>query len=312
MDPLASVSLMSWPCSTLSPRSNCTQSHEAFVGSTEGYQAPRYLGNFLSEQSSHRHMQASKFFVQQLALRSFPAPFPRKHGARVTHGCSRCLPMGSPWSPHTPCHTPGPPITKNTRGKGLGGVCMVICMVLEQGAPAPGEGTWSHVLLTEPRKRKRLRWREHLDASAIKVCATRFLRTNLGLERMVCTEKFHVEKKNKQANRTPQPTNKMEFPVQWQERSLWHAVGVVIAAPLIWNVVARAEYHTRFLRALCGGNKYTACYALALWIFGFSLYRDLMYVHGRAHWRPTCLHDLVWACRDELLVSKHVVFVCAA
>eukprot|EP00759_Apiculatamorpha_spiralis_P054985 PhF_6_TR7176/c0_g1_i1/m.10731/K00551/PEMT; phosphatidylethanolamine N-methyltransferase len=52
------------------------------------------------------------------------------------------------------------------------------------------------------------------------------------------------------------------------------AVIGVAMSPIIWNIIARAEYRTHFLTKLCLNNKYIGCYVLALWIFTSSLYRD--------------------------------------
>jgi phosphatidylethanolamine/phosphatidyl-N-methylethanolamine N-methyltransferase len=52
---------------------------------------------------------------------------------------------------------------------------------------------------------------------------------------------------------------------------------LVLLAPIIWNTLARLEYYTHILTKLFLGNRYWGCYALALWIFFFSLYRDFWY-----------------------------------
>eukprot|EP00736_Rhodelphis_marinus_P014241 Rmarinus@m.20051 len=54
---------------------------------------------------------------------------------------------------------------------------------------------------------------------------------------------------------------------------VWKACTGIVAAPLIWNTLARLEYRQKVLSRLFGGA-YPGCYALAAWIFGFSLYRD--------------------------------------
>lgn len=55
------------------------------------------------------------------------------------------------------------------------------------------------------------------------------------------------------------------------------AAGGIAASPIIWNIIARAEYRTHFLTKACGGNKYVGCYILAAWIFFSSLYRDHLF-----------------------------------
>ena len=54
-------------------------------------------------------------------------------------------------------------------------------------------------------------------------------------------------------------------------------LSLIVLAPLIWNTLARLEYYTHILTKIFFGNKYWGCYALALWIFFFSLYRDFWY-----------------------------------
>lgn len=59
---------------------------------------------------------------------------------------------------------------------------------------------------------------------------------------------------------------------------LFIKTAVVIAlTPIIWNILARAEYYTHFLTKLAGGNKYYGCYALATYIFCFSAFRDHLF-----------------------------------
>ena len=55
------------------------------------------------------------------------------------------------------------------------------------------------------------------------------------------------------------------------------ALGVVVAAPAIWNTVARNEYRRHTLRKLTGSPQ-GATYVMALWIFFFSIYRDFVVV----------------------------------
>ena len=51
------------------------------------------------------------------------------------------------------------------------------------------------------------------------------------------------------------------------------ALAATVLAPLIWNIVARIEFRTHFMRKLTG-SKYVTCYILAVWIFTFSTLRD--------------------------------------
>eukprot|EP01137_Pigoraptor_chileana_P002423 Opistho-2@41252 len=64
------------------------------------------------------------------------------------------------------------------------------------------------------------------------------------------------------------------IPINFSDQQLWIAVGCVIFNPLMWNIVARREHHTRFLTHLCFGSKYAACYLLAACIFSLGLFRD--------------------------------------
>jgi len=50
-----------------------------------------------------------------------------------------------------------------------------------------------------------------------------------------------------------------------------------ILAPLLWNIIARSEYHYKPLRRLFSGNRYAACYAITAWVFSFSCYRDYIF-----------------------------------
>lgn len=56
---------------------------------------------------------------------------------------------------------------------------------------------------------------------------------------------------------------------------LARAVVAIALAPLIWNIVAQAEFHTRAISRVVGARP--GAYALALWIFCFSVYRDLLF-----------------------------------
>lgn len=64
--------------------------------------------------------------------------------------------------------------------------------------------------------------------------------------------------------------------VRLQELSLARAVLCIALAPLIWNLVARMEYHTRLISRVVGRK--IGAYLLATWIFCFSLYRDALFL----------------------------------
>lgn len=84
----------------------------------------------------------------------------------------------------------------------------------------------------------------------------------------------------------------METLIDFSDPLLWRAVACIIAAPLIWNILARLEYKTHLLTFLACGNKYLGCYCLAIWIFCFSSYRDFMF-HSVVESQPTL--DLISA-----------------
>ncbi|KAL0210827.1 hypothetical protein P9112_009125 [Eukaryota sp. TZLM1-RC] len=56
----------------------------------------------------------------------------------------------------------------------------------------------------------------------------------------------------------------------------WTAVATIILSPLIWNIVSRLEYNTRFMTKIFG-NKTVACYIFAIYVFFFSLFRDIVF-----------------------------------
>ena len=62
--------------------------------------------------------------------------------------------------------------------------------------------------------------------------------------------------------------------VNWQEPTFQHAILMIFALPLSWNVLARTEYHYKLLRKLACGSKRLACYMLALYIFVVGQYRS--------------------------------------
>lgn len=64
--------------------------------------------------------------------------------------------------------------------------------------------------------------------------------------------------------------------VDLSDVALSRALLAVLLAPLIWNFIARFEYYTRILSKLFF-RPIIATYALAAWIFFFSLYRDALF-----------------------------------
>jgi phosphatidylethanolamine N-methyltransferase len=69
----------------------------------------------------------------------------------------------------------------------------------------------------------------------------------------------------------------MNSVINFSDPILQKAAIIIILAPVIWNILARIEYHTHLLTKLALGNKYLGCYLLAAYIFLFSVYRDLMF-----------------------------------
>jgi methylene-fatty-acyl-phospholipid synthase len=65
--------------------------------------------------------------------------------------------------------------------------------------------------------------------------------------------------------------------IDFQDPKLHAAALVIPLCPLIWNILARAEFYTKILTKLALGNRYLGCYLLATWIFCFSLYRDYLF-----------------------------------
>ena len=51
----------------------------------------------------------------------------------------------------------------------------------------------------------------------------------------------------------------------------------VLLNPLLWNIVARLEYHYQLLSRVFCGHRYVACYFLAACIFSAGIWRDWLY-----------------------------------
>lgn len=98
--------------------------------------------------------------------------------------------------------------------------------------------------------------------------------------------------------------------VNLQATDLQIAILSIIAAPLIWNLLARLEYYTHILTKLACGNKYLGCYALAIYIFSFSAYRDYL-VDVALNNQPThpLLQNEIAQCIGYVLMGIGAVFV---
>jgi methylene-fatty-acyl-phospholipid synthase len=98
-------------------------------------------------------------------------------------------------------------------------------------------------------------------------------------------------------------TNFLDY-VDYTKPSFLHALGCIVIAPIIWNIIARLEFYTRFLTKITT-SPYVGCYLLALWIFSFSLYRDFMYVFDLTA-PPPCRFrcELTFTLRGPNFVSR--------
>ena len=69
----------------------------------------------------------------------------------------------------------------------------------------------------------------------------------------------------------------MDQYLDFSDKNLFIAIGVIIITPVVWNILARIEYYTHLLTKLACGNRYLGCYILAVYVFGFSLFRDYLF-----------------------------------
>ncbi|KAL9658385.1 hypothetical protein ABK040_015705 [Willaertia magna] len=78
--------------------------------------------------------------------------------------------------------------------------------------------------------------------------------------------------------------------IDFTEKNFLIAALVILITPIIWNILARIEFYTHLLTKLACGNAKLGCYALAVYIFSFSLFRD--YLYSRAlEAQPTFLKE---------------------
>jgi phosphatidylethanolamine N-methyltransferase len=64
-----------------------------------------------------------------------------------------------------------------------------------------------------------------------------------------------------------------------REENVQRAALLIVLCPVLWNVVSRWEYRTRFLsKRLFGGSPRPACYAFAAVVFCASLVRDHLFL----------------------------------
>jgi protein-S-isoprenylcysteine O-methyltransferase Ste14 len=57
------------------------------------------------------------------------------------------------------------------------------------------------------------------------------------------------------------------------------AACTIVAAPIVWNILAHLELRLRLISTLTCGNRLAGCYLLAAWIIGFSTYRSWCFEH---------------------------------
>ncbi|KAG8769569.1 Phosphatidyl-N-methylethanolamine N-methyltransferase [Serendipita sp. 411] len=64
--------------------------------------------------------------------------------------------------------------------------------------------------------------------------------------------------------------------IDFNQPSLYYSLGMIYFNPLFWNIVARNEYHHKWISSRVK-NPYTGCYILAATIFSLGLFRDALY-----------------------------------
>ncbi|GAN04506.1 phosphatidylethanolamine N-methyltransferase [Mucor ambiguus] len=74
--------------------------------------------------------------------------------------------------------------------------------------------------------------------------------------------------------------------IDFSKTSLYLAIAHILFNPIFWNTVARAEYRSKVLTKLAGGNAYRGTYGLAVAIFTLGLTRDYLYHQALAD-QPT-------------------------
>ncbi|KAK4513475.1 uncharacterized protein ATC70_005476 [Mucor velutinosus] len=74
--------------------------------------------------------------------------------------------------------------------------------------------------------------------------------------------------------------------IDFSKASLYLAIAHILFNPIFWNTVARAEYRSKVLTKLAGGNAYRGTYGLAVTIFTLGLTRDYLYHQALAD-QPT-------------------------
>jgi phosphatidylethanolamine N-methyltransferase len=65
--------------------------------------------------------------------------------------------------------------------------------------------------------------------------------------------------------------------IDLDQPTLYISLASVLFNPIFWNIAARAEYRSKVLTKLAGGNRLLGCYALAATIFTLGIIRDILY-----------------------------------
>ncbi|KAK9481404.1 phospholipid methyltransferase-domain-containing protein [Lipomyces japonicus] len=82
--------------------------------------------------------------------------------------------------------------------------------------------------------------------------------------------------------------------IDFSKSSLALSAASVAFNPIFWNLAARAEYHTKVLTKLAGGNRKYGCYGLAFTIFSLGILRDVLYeraLRDQPTWQMPAGHD---------------------
>ncbi|CAO3669536.1 hypothetical protein G6F70_000601 [Rhizopus microsporus] len=74
--------------------------------------------------------------------------------------------------------------------------------------------------------------------------------------------------------------------IDFSQPSLYFSLAHILFNPIFWNTAARAEYNSKILTKLAGGNAYRGCYGLAVTIFTLGITRDYLY-HQALSFQPT-------------------------
>ncbi|MCJ1380499.1 Phosphatidyl-N-methylethanolamine N-methyltransferase [Xylographa soralifera] len=71
--------------------------------------------------------------------------------------------------------------------------------------------------------------------------------------------------------------------IDFDQKSLLISALSIAFNPILWNTIARQEYHNKILTRLFNGNSRLGCYALAVTIFSLGIFRDMLYERALRH-----------------------------